>query len=95
MYCPIGDDFQVRDSAIIGIFDLDNTTWFKHTRRFLTAAEARGQVIAAAEDLPKAFVLTREFSMDRVYLTQFHTATMEKRLRRQQRKIHAPEGPAL
>ncbi len=20
MYCPIGDDFQVRDSAIIGIF---------------------------------------------------------------------------
>lgn len=94
MYCPIGDDLQVRSGAIIGIFDLDNTTCSKHTRRFLTQAEQAGQVVTAAEDLPKAFVLTREFFLDRVYLTQFSAATLEKRLAKAQRR-KPPEGPAL
>ena len=79
MYIPIGNDMSVRDSAIIGIFDLDNTTCAKHTREFLRRAEEAGQVVAVTDELPKAFVLTREFAMDRVYLTQFSAATIEKR----------------
>ena len=79
MYIPIGNDMSVRDSAIIGIFDLDNTTCSKHTREFLRRAEEAGQVVAVTDELPKAFVLTREFAMDRVYLTQFSAATIEKR----------------
>ena len=39
-----------------------------------------GQVVSAAEDLPKAFVLTSEYGLPRVYLTQFNAATLEKRL---------------
>mgnify|MGYP006991690775 CR=1 FL=1 len=35
MYIPIGSDMSIRDSSIIGIFDLDNTTYSKHTRKFL------------------------------------------------------------
>ena len=95
MYCPIGDDLQVRSGTVIGIFDLDNTTCSKHTRRFLSQAERAGQVITAAEDLPKAFVLTREFSLDRVYLTQFSAATLEKRLRGARRSTQQPDQPAL
>jgi len=83
MYIPIGDDFSVRDQTVIGIFDLDNTTWSKHTRAFLTHAETQGEVITATGDLPKAFLLTREFALDRVYLTQFSTATLEKRFTRE------------
>ncbi len=83
MYIPVGDDLSVRDDAIVGIFDLDNTTCSKHTRNFLRQAEEAGQVVTAAGELPKAFVLTREFTMDRVYLTQFSAATIEKRSRRQ------------
>ena len=79
MYIPIGNDMSVRDSAIIGIFDLDNTTCSKHTREFLRRAEEAGQVVAVTDELPKAVVLTREFAMDRVYLTQFSAATIEKR----------------
>ena len=82
MYIPIGNDMSVRDSAIIGIFDLDNTTCSKHTREFLRRAEEAGQVVAVTDELPKAFVLTREFTLDRVYLTQFSAATIEKRSRR-------------
>ena len=82
MYLPIGNDMSVRDGTIIGIFDLDNTTCSKHTRNFLKQAEAAGQVVTVTDELPKAFVLTREFTMDRVYLTQFSAATIEKRSRR-------------
>ena len=63
MYLPIGGDMAVRTKAIVGIFDLDNTTTSRHTRQFLQLAEQEGQVVSAAEDLPKAFLLsTRSLS---------------------------------
>jgi len=81
MYIPIGSDMSVRDKSIIGIFDLDNTTYSKHTRKFLAEAEKNGEVVTVAEDLPKSFLLTSEFGMDRVYLCQFNAATLEKRMK--------------
>ena len=80
MYLSLGSDMAVRDTSIIGIFDLDNTTCSKHTRAFLRQAEENGQVVAAGEDLPKSFLLTSEFGMNRVYLSQFNPATLENRL---------------
>ena len=38
MYLSIGSDFSVRDSSILGIFDLDNTSTSKRTREFLSRA---------------------------------------------------------
>ncbi len=81
MYISIGSDMSVRDKSIIGIFDLDNTTCSKHTRKFLAEAEKEGQVVTVTEDLPKSFLLTSEYGMDRVYLCQFNAATLEKRLK--------------
>ena len=81
MYVSIGFDMAVRDSAIIGIFDLDNTTCSKHTRQFLKEAEENGQVITVTDDIPKSFLLTAEYGMDKVYLCQFNAATLEKRLK--------------
>ena len=81
MYINIGSDMAVRDKTIIGIFDLDNTTCSKHTRNFLAEAEKNGEVVTATEDLPKSFLLTSEFGMDRVYLCQFNAATLEKRMK--------------
>ena len=79
MYIHIGNSMTVRDSSILGIFDLDNTTISKHTRAFLQASEDAGAVISATEDLPRTFVLTEEFGMERVYLTQLSAATIERR----------------
>ncbi len=79
MYLHIGSSMTVRDSAIVGIFDLENTTISKHTRAFLKQAEDNGEVVAVAEDLPRAFVLTEEFGMERVYLTQLSAAAIEHR----------------
>ena len=79
MYLPIGNDMSVRERSIVGIFDLDNTTCSKDTRAFLKQAEDGGQVVTVTDELPKAFILTREFTMDRVYLTQFSAATVAAR----------------
>ena len=81
MYIHIGSDMCVRDSSIIGIFDLDNTTCSKHTRNFLARAEQEGRVVTVAEDLPKSFLLTSEYGLEQVHLCQFNAATLEKRLK--------------
>ena len=80
MYLSIGNDMAVRDKSIIGIFDLDNTSTSKRTREFLEKNEQEGQVVPC-DDLPKSFVLTTEYGMDRVFLTSLTAATLEKRLK--------------
>ena len=79
MYVSIGSDFSVRDRCIIGIFDLDNSTTSKHTLKFLTEAEKQGEVIDVSGDLPKSYIITEEFGMQRVYLSQYNASVLEKR----------------
>ncbi|MBE6985095.1 MAG: DUF370 domain-containing protein [Ruminococcaceae bacterium] len=82
MYLPIGADFSVRTSCIIGIFDLDNTSTSKFTRAFLSQAEKMGEVIDVSGTLPKSYIITEEFGMRKIYLTQFNAAILEKRLQK-------------
>lgn len=60
MYLHLGQSIMIPKSAILGIFDLDNTTWSFRTRRFLDQAEEEGRVIPVGDDLPRSFVLVRE-----------------------------------
>ena len=80
MYLDIGKDMAVRDSSIVGIFDLDNTTTSRRTQEFLSGAEKEGQVVPC-DDLPKSYILTSEYGMNRVYLTALSAATLEKRMK--------------
>ena len=80
MYLSIGNDLAVRESSIIGIFDMDNTSTSVRTRRFLAEAEKLGQVIPC-DDLPKSFIITAEYGLNRVHLTALSTQTLEKRLK--------------
>ncbi len=80
MYLSIGNDMAVRDTSIIGIFDMDNTSTSKRTRQFLEQAEREGNVVPC-DDLPKAYVLTAEYGFHRVHLSALNTATLEKRLK--------------
>ena len=80
MYLNIGNDMAVRKSSIIGIFDLDNTTTSKRTREFLNSAEKDGMVVPC-DDLPKSFILTDEYNMQRVFLTSLSASTLEKRMK--------------
>ena len=94
MYIPIGSDMSVREHTVIGVFDLDNTSWSKRTREFLESAEERGQIVEATDALPKSFVLTHEYGMQRVYLTKSNAAVLQKRMERQS-DLHRNKGASL
>ena len=80
MYLPIGNDMAVREKSIIGIFDMDNTSTSKWTRAFLARAEKQGEVVPF-DDLPASFILTREYGMDRIYLTEQSTRKLKEKLK--------------
>ena len=80
MYLPIGNDMSVRDSSIIGIFDMDNTSTSKRTREFLSQAQNNGEIVPC-DDLPKSFILTVQYGMTRVYESTLSAQTLEKRVK--------------
>ena len=49
MYLNIGGDFSVRGETIVGVFDLDNTSCSKWTRKFLAEAQKAGAVTCRSE----------------------------------------------
>ena len=79
MYLHLGAGAVVRSESIVGVFDLDNTSQSHLTRKYLAAAEKRGQVINVAEDIPKSFVVCKDESGMLVYLSQMSTQTLLKR----------------
>lgn len=83
MYLHLGQNVMVRGQDVIGIFDLDNTTWSFRTRRFLERAEQEGRVIAVGDDLPRSFVLAREGDgPPTVYLIPLSPAALSARAKR-------------
>lgn len=79
MYLHLGAGAVVRSESIVGVFDLDNTSQSHLTRKYLAAAEKSEQVINVAEDIPKSFVVCKDESGMRVYLSQMSTQTLLKR----------------
>lgn len=80
MYVNIGGDMAVRDNSIIGIFDLDGCSKSHKTMEYLEDAEQNGVLLSVTEDIPKTFLVTEEYGMEKVYFTQLSAATVEKRI---------------
>lgn len=49
MYLNIGGDFSVRSESVVGVFDLDNTSCSKWTRKFLAEAQRAGAIVEATD----------------------------------------------
>ena len=80
MYLYLGQTVSVPEFSILGVFDLDNTTWSFRTRRFLERAEEAGQVVNVGSDLPRSFILCQQKKDEaRIYLSQVNTATLIRR----------------
>ena len=83
MYLHLGQNVMVRKQDVIGVFDLDNTTWSFRTRRFLEQAEQEGRVITVGDDLPRSFVLIQEGNgPPAVYITALSPAALSARAER-------------
>ena len=80
MYLHLGQSVMVSEAAVIGVFDLDNTTWSFRTRRFLERAEREGRVVTVGDDLPRSFVLVQEGNaLPTVYITALSSAALSAR----------------
>ena len=95
MYLNIGGDFSVRAEAVVGVFDLDNTSYSKWTRRFLTMAQEAGAVIEATDELPKSFLVAQEYGQNRVILTKYNAAVLLKRMQEAQYPPIPAKGEAI
>ena len=76
MYLHIGNNKNIRKKNIIGIFDIDNSTISRTTRQYLSQAERRGEVSAACEELPRAFVLYQENKSKKICFSQLSSTAL-------------------
>ena len=76
MYLHLGNNIIVKDKDIIGIFDIDNTTVSKHTRKYLSQRTRNGEIINVSSELPKSFVVCRTAQGTRVYISQLSPKTL-------------------
>ncbi len=71
----IGASKTLPTDEILGIFDMDTATVSPVTKKFLSTAQHRGDVVNVSDELPKSFVLTA----DTIYLSQLSPATLAQR----------------
>ena len=58
MYLHIGNNYSVNTRDIVGIFDIENTTVGKCTKKLLERAEKNHFCIYATYEMPKSFIIT-------------------------------------
>ncbi|MGI6578082.1 MAG: extracellular matrix regulator RemB [Eubacteriales bacterium] len=80
MYLHLGGQIVVPFSSIIGIFDLDNATVSKHTRKFLEIAQKDGRVVNVSGELPRSFIVCKKQGSNYVYISQISSQTLLKRV---------------
>ena len=83
MYLHLGQSVVVPYSRILGIFDLDNTSWSFKTREFLERAEREGRVISVCDDIPRSFVAVGDQNGPvMIYISQLSSAALLGRVER-------------
>lgn len=80
MYLHLGNDTVVHTENIVGIFDLENTSVSRYTRKYLAQVQKEGKVVNVSMELPKSFVVCDQGGRETVYISQISPATLMKRL---------------
>ena len=80
IYLHLGKNTSVRLSSIVGIFDLDTSSYSQQTRNYLYGAERMGLTVNLSDDLPKSFVICEEDGAYTIYICQLASGTLQKRM---------------
>ncbi len=75
MYIHIGNNKMVRDTDILGVFDLDSSTVSISSRNYLSNAQKEKRVITLGYELPKSFIILKN---KEVYLSPLNTSSIVK-----------------
>lgn len=79
MFLHLGENVVVPKKDIIGIFDLETTTYSSDTSSFLRMAEEDGFVERISKEKPKSFVIAEVNKMSKIYLSPISSSTLTKR----------------
>ena len=82
MYLHAGNNQNIREKNIIGIFDIESTTVSDVSKKYLSDAEKRGEVESAAGDeLPKSFIVYFDKNEEfKICFSQLSTASLDGRI---------------
>ena len=81
MYIHLGSDTVVRDSDIIGVFDIENTSVSRITKDYLAASGKRKSAVSVSYEMPKSFIIATVEGREKVYISNVSSATIMKRCR--------------
>lgn len=76
MYLHAGNNKNIREKDIIGIFDMDNCTVSSITRKYLSDAERAELVVSAKDEIPKSFILYKENGKYMICFSQISTSAL-------------------
>ena len=76
MYLHAGNNKNIREKDIIGIFDMDNCTVSSIPRKYLSDAERAELVVSAKDEIPKSFILYKENEKYMICFSQISTSAL-------------------
>lgn len=79
MYLYLGQETVIPVNNIVAIFDLENTSTSRLTKKYLAAAQQSGQIVEVSNELPKSFIVCESGGVHTVYLSHISPATLKKR----------------
>ena len=85
MYLHAGNNKNIREKDILGIFDMDNCTVSGITRKFLSDAEREDLVVSAKDEIPKSFILYDKNKAEKetaVCISQLSTLSLASRVKK-------------
>lgn len=80
MYLHVGNNYSVDIRDVVGIFDIENTTVEKCTKKLFERAEKEHRCIYTTYEMPKSFVIIAKNGNKKIYISQLSAATLKKRL---------------
>ncbi len=80
MFLHVGNNKNIRERDIIGIFDMDNATVSTISRKFLSENQKKGLVTSANDEIPKSFVIYRDGEKVNICFSQLSSAALYGRL---------------
>ncbi|CAB1255620.1 extracellular matrix regulator RemB [Clostridium sp. MT-14] len=79
MFLHLGENIVVPIKDVIGIFDVDTSTYNSDTIQFLRMAEEDGFVQKITKDKPKSFIIAEVNKKSKIYLSPISSSTLTKR----------------
>ena len=80
MFLHVGNNKNIRERNVIGIFDMDTATESATTRKFLGEKQKQLLVEIAAVEIPKSFVLFEENGLTKVCISPLSASALRGRM---------------